>query len=102
MNALPAPQISQDSYDILDDAVADLAQRRDLCLGDELTRIHLLASLIDQAICWPPEAVTTAHANGVSWHDISILIGTSPDQARLRFDPHSPIADGRWPWPTDR
>jgi hypothetical protein len=25
------------------------------------------------------------------------LTGTSPDQARLRFDPESPTTDRRWP-----
>lgn len=101
MNALPAPRTGEDSYDILDDAVTELAQRRDLWLGDDLIRIHLLASLIDQAIRWLPEAVTTARANGASWHEIAVLIGASDDEAELRFDPHSPIADGRWPCDTD-
>jgi hypothetical protein len=101
VNALPAPRTGEDSYDVLDDAIAALAQRRDLWPGDELMRIHLLASLIDQAIRWLPEAVTTARMNGVTWSDISVLIGTSPEEAQLRFDPDSPIADGRWPWPTD-
>jgi hypothetical protein len=59
--------------------------------------IHLLASLIDQALRALPEAVTTARANGASWNDIAILTGTSPEEARLRFDPASPIADGKWP-----
>ena len=46
------------------------------------------------------EAVTTAHLNGATWNDIATLIGTSTDEAQLRFDPGSPIADPRWPWPT--
>lgn len=100
MTSLPEPCVGADSYDILDDAIADLAERRGLWLGDELNRIHLLASLIDQALRWLPEAVTTARANGASWNDIATLTGTSDDEARLRFDPDSPIADGRWPWPT--
>ena len=100
MTALPAPRTDADSYDVLDDAIADLAERRGLWLGDELIRIHLLASLIDQAIRWLPEAVTTARLNGANWNDIATLTGTSPDEARMRFDPDSPIADYRWPWPT--
>lgn len=100
MTALPAPRTDADSYDILDDAIADLAERRGLWLGDELIRIHLLATLIDQALRWLPEAVTTARLNGANWNHIATLTGTSPDEARMRFDPDSPIADGRWPWPT--
>lgn len=95
-DALPAPRTGEDSYDVLDDAITDLAQRRALWLGDELIRIHLLASLIDQAIRWLPDAVTTARANGASWHDIAVLIGTSAEEAELRFHHDSPIADGRW------
>jgi hypothetical protein len=100
VTALPAPRTDADSYDVLDDATAALAQRRCLNLGDELMLIHLLASLIDQALRWLPEAVTTAHLNGATWNDIATLIGTSTDEAQLRFDPNSPIADPRWPWPT--
>ena len=100
MNSLPAPRIDQDSYDVIDDAVIALAQRRGLWIGDDSVRIHLLASLIDQAMQWLPDAVYTARENGASWHDIAVLIGTSDEDARLRFDPDSPIADGRWPWPT--
>ena len=29
------------------------------------------------------------------------LVGTNPVEARLRFDPASPVADGRWPQNTD-
>jgi len=56
--------------------------------------------LIDQALRWLPEAVTTAHLNGATWNDIATLIATSTDKAQLRFAPNSPIADHRWPWPT--
>jgi hypothetical protein len=97
---LPTPRADADSYDVLDDAISDLAHRRSLWLGDELILIHLLASIIDQALRWLPAAVDTARANGASWNDIAVLIGTSNNEARLRFDPNSPIADGRWPWPT--
>ena len=37
-------------------------------------------------------------ANGHSWHQIAQALATSPDQARLRFDPQSPVADSRWPY----
>jgi hypothetical protein len=38
--------------------------------------------------------------NGHTWHDIAQALATSPDEARLRFDPDSPVADGRWPYST--
>jgi hypothetical protein len=95
------PRTDEDTFAVLDDALTALAQRRGAWLGDEHAAIGLLASLIDQALRALPEAVTTARANGTSWDDIAILTGTSPEEARLRFDPDSPIADGRWPWPTD-
>jgi len=35
--------------------------------------------------------------NGHTWDQIARALATSPDEARLRFDPESPIADPRWP-----
>lgn len=99
MSDYPAPLSDDDTYDIIDDAVTALAQRRGAWLGDDMVLIHLLASLIDQAERWLPEAVITARANGHSWDDLAVLLATSPHEARLRFDPDSPIADGRWPIP---
>ena len=60
MSSLPAPRVDEDSYDIIDDAVAALAERRGLWIGDDTMLIHLLASLIDQAMQWLPHAVDTA------------------------------------------
>ena len=98
MNPPIPPRTDDDTYDVLDDALTALAARRGLCL-DEHTTIHLLASLIDQALRALPHEIVTARANGASWDDIASLTGTSPEEARLRYDPDSPIADGRWPWP---
>ncbi len=96
-----APRTDHDTFDVLDDALLCLAQRKGLSLGEDTVLIHLLASLITQAERCLPEAVTTARMNGHSWNDIAQLLATSPDDARLRFDPDSPIADGRWPEDTD-
>jgi len=41
--------------------------------------------------------VTNARLNGHTWDDIASALATSPAEARLRFDPESPIADSRWP-----
>lgn len=44
--------------------------------------------------------MTSARLNGHTWHDIAQALATSPDEGRLRFDPDSPVADGRWPYGT--
>ena len=44
--------------------------------------------------------MTSARLNGHTWHDIAHALATSPDEARLRFDPDSPVAGGRWPYDT--
>ena len=64
----------------------------------KLSAITLTASLIDQAERFLPELVTSARLNGHTLHDIAQALATSPDEARLRFDPDSPVADGRWPY----
>ncbi|HEY3034227.1 MAG TPA: hypothetical protein VGJ54_06165 [Streptosporangiaceae bacterium] len=87
-----------DTYDLIDDALAALAERRGAWLSDDLTAITLIASLIDQAERFLPELVTNARLNGHTWSEIAQALATSPEQARLRFGPQSPIADIRWPY----
>jgi hypothetical protein len=101
MSNYPPPHTDDDTFAVLDDALTALAERRSAWLGDEHVIIHLLASLIAQAQRNLPEAVTTARMNGTSWAQIAGLLATSPHEAHLRFDPTSPIADGRWPHDTD-
>jgi hypothetical protein len=48
----------------VDDALAALAERRGAWLGDDLTAITLIASLIDQAERFLPEPVTSALLTG--------------------------------------
>jgi hypothetical protein len=98
LNTDPAPHSGDDTYDLIDDALAALAERRDVWLGDNLATIALITSLIDQAERWLLQLVHDAHANGHSWQQIARALATSPEQARLRFDPDSPVADGRWPY----
>ena len=45
----PAPRSDDDPFDVIDDAMSALAERRGLWIGDDHVVIHLLASLIDQA-----------------------------------------------------
>jgi len=98
VTAGPGPRSGDDTYDLVDDALATLADRRGAWLGDDLTTITLIASLIDQAERCLPELVTNARANGHTWAEIAHALATSPEEAQLRFDPDSPIADSRWPY----
>jgi hypothetical protein len=45
--------------------------------------------------------VLNARENGATWNDIAQLLAIGPEEAHLRFDPESPIADGRWPIPDE-
>lgn len=101
LEAHRVPRSDADTFDVIDDAVTALAARRGAWLGDDTVVIGLLADIIVQAERCLPEAVTNARANGHDWNDIAALLGTSPDEARMRFDPDSPIADGRWPYDAD-
>jgi hypothetical protein len=94
------PHSGDDTYDLIDDALARLAERRGAWLGDDLATIILLASLIDQAERCLPELVTSARLDGRTWHQIARALATSPDEAWLRFDPESPMADSRRPHDT--
>jgi hypothetical protein len=96
-NNKPSPRSGDDTYGLIDDALATLAERRGLWLGDDLTTIALAVSLIKQAERFLPQLVHDARANGCTWHDIAHALGTSPDDAQLRFDPGTPLADSRWP-----
>lgn len=102
MNAPPGPHSDDDTFDIIDNALLELATRRHTWLGDELAMISLLTDLIDQAERCLTEPITIARANGHSWTEIAQLLATSPEQAQLRFDPESPITDNRWPYNTDQ
>ena len=97
MTTSPDPHSGDDTFDLIDDALATLAERRGAWPGDDLTAVTLIASLIDQAERCLPELVASARLNGHTWHQIARALATSPDHARFRFDPGSPIADSRWP-----
>ena len=98
MTTPAGPHSSDDTYDLIDNALAELATRRSAWLGDPLTAITLLASLINQAERMIPHFAAEAHDEGATWHDIATALATSPEQAELRYSPHSPVADTRWPY----
>lgn len=94
---LPTPRSGDDgTFDVIDDAITTLGLQRRLWMGNPRNMIHLVASLIDQAQRCLPELVADARDDGCSWQDISTLLGTSPEQAQLLYDPDSPVADSRW------
>ena len=80
------PLANHDTYDLLDDALTALAQRRGLALGDEHAMIHLIASLIEQAKYCLPAEVATARANGAHWEQIACLLGTNAIEAQLTYN----------------
>jgi hypothetical protein len=86
---------SDDTHDLIGDA---LARRRGAWIGDDITAMTLIASLIEQAERFLPQMAVNARLNGHSWAEIARAIGTSPEEAHLRFDPESPVADPRWPY----
>ena len=92
------PHSGDDTFDLIDDALCQLIERRGKWLGDPLTAITLIASLIDQAEPMLPEHVLLALDNNATWHDIPTALATSPEHAELRYSPDSPVADSRWPY----
>ena len=92
------PSSGDDTYDLIDNALTELAARRGTWLGDPLAAITLLASLIDQAEKMIPVLAAEARDHDATWHDIATALATSPEQAELRYSPDSPMADSRWPY----
>jgi hypothetical protein len=95
---IPGPRSGDDTCDLIDGALYALAERRGAWLGDDLTAMTLIASLIGQAERFLPELVASALLNGHTWNQISAALATSPEQAQLRYGPQSPVADTRWPY----
>jgi hypothetical protein len=81
------PRSDDDTFDIIDDALLELATRRAAWLGDGFTAIGLVASLIDQAERCLPYFVHEARDNGHSWHEIAQVLGTSPEETRATVRP---------------
>ena len=95
------PHSGNDTWDLVENALRELADRRGRWPGDPLTAITLLASIIDQAERMIPELAADARKNRASWADLAIALGTSPEQAELRYSPRSPVRDTREPYDPD-
>ena len=99
MTSKRGPRSGDDTYDLIDQALYQLAERRKAWLSDPIAAITFIASLIDQAERFLPEHVLEAHANGATWHDIAAALATSPEQAELRLPtPIPPSPTPRWPY----
>jgi len=85
-----------DTHDLIDDALAELARRRGSWIGDDITAMTLIASLIEQAERFLPQMVTNARLNGHSWDEIARGISTSPRKPTCGStpNPRSPTPDG--------
>ena len=95
------PHSDSCTWHLTETALRALASHRGRWLGDPLTAITMLASLIDQAERMIPELAADARRKHASWADIAIALGTSPEQAELRYSPRSPLRDTREPYDPD-
>jgi len=100
MPAVP-PRSGSDTWDLIENALRELAGRRGRWLGDPLTTITMLASLIDQAERMIPELAAQARRKHASWASIATALGTSPEQAELQYSRRSPVRDTREPYDLD-
>jgi hypothetical protein len=91
------PHSGNDTWDLVENALRELAGRRGRWLGDPLTAITMLASLIDQAGPMIPDLAADARREQASRADIATALGTSPEQAELQYSPRSPVRDTREP-----
>ena len=100
---LPAvpPHSDADTWDLVESALCQLADRRSRWLGDPLTAITVVASLIDQADRMIPELASNARRQHASWADIATALGTSPEQAELQYSHRSPLRETRAPYDPD-
>jgi hypothetical protein len=83
---LPAPATGDDSLQILDQAIDQLARLRTAYwLGDSGVRHHALASLITQAEQLLPQAVHDARDQELTWAEIGEFLGTTAATAARRY-----------------
>ena len=95
------PHSGNDTWDLIETALRQLAERRGGWLGDPLTAITMLASLTDQAGRMIPDLAADARRKHATWADIATALGTSPEQAELHYSRRSPVRDTREPYDPD-
>ena len=83
---LPAPTTGNDSLQVLNEAVDQLARLRTAYwLGDSAVHLHALASLIAQAQQLLPQAVHDARDQELTWAQIGELTGITAATAARRY-----------------
>ena len=83
---LPAPTTGNDSLQVLNDAVDQLARLRTAYwLGDSAVHLHALASLIAQAQQLLPQAVHEARDQELTWAQVGELLNTTTATAARRY-----------------
>ena len=83
---LPAPITGDDSLQVLDGAIDQLARLRTASwLGDSAVRLHALASLIAQAERLLPQAIHHARDQELTWDQIGELLGITAATAARRY-----------------
>jgi hypothetical protein len=83
---LPAPTTGDDSLQVLDAAIDQLARlRTPYWLGDSAVRLHALTSLIAQAQQLLPQAVHDARDQELTWNQIGELLGTTAATAARHY-----------------
>jgi|SRR5215472_3461032 len=83
---LPAPRTGDDSLQIFNQAIDDLARLRTAYwLGDSAVRLHALASLIAQAQQLLPRAVHDARDQELTWAKVGELLNITAATAARRY-----------------
>ena len=83
---LPAPRTGDDSLQVLNQAIDDLARLRTAYWpGDSAGHPHALASLIAQAEQLLPQAVHDARDQELTWAQIGELLNTTAATAARRY-----------------
>ena len=80
------PGSGDDTYDLIDDALYQLAERRHKWLGDPIAAITLLASLIDQAERMIPEHALLARRR----HQVALRLRLTQPKTTQRKQPPRP------------
>jgi hypothetical protein len=84
------PVLDDDSAQVLEEAVRLLGVfRSPLNAGHAGLRLHVLASLINQADALIPDAVADARHQDFSWSEIGQELGVTTKTARRRYGAHA-------------
>ena len=97
MTSKRGPRSGDDTYDLIDQALYQLAERRKAWHSDPIAAIPSSpASSTRPSASSPSTSAKPAPTEPPG--PTSPTLATSPEQAELRYDPDSPVADARWPY----